>query len=188
MSKNSVGLIILGLISIAGLGLGGYTFLVTQIFVQPEESEPRLVGIWDALDSNYNYPPHTLTTDWLFQLSANSYIDLNFVSVINSGTRVTLLKPGWYRIHISALLQSLDAPYIYRIDLLKNGVLLFNFDFVQTYTGIYEPYWRTIQAEGYVLSDGNDYIEINGYSNGDVFLIYDILQDSNQLVINFVSN
>ena len=188
MSKNSVGFIIFGLISIAGLGLGGYTFLVTQIFIQPEESGPRLVGIWDALDDDHTHFPYITPTNWLFKLSANSYIDSEYVSVNNSGTRITLMKQGWYRIQISVLLQSLDAPFIYRIDLLKNGALLFLLDYVQTYTTTYDPYWHSINAEGYVLSDGNDYIELNANSNGDIFIIYSTLQDSNQVVIDFVSN
>jgi len=188
MSKNSVGFIILGLISIASLGLGGYNFLVTQTFVRPEESGPKLVGIWEALDDNHNYFPYITPSNWLFQLSANSYIDSEYVSVNNSGTRITLMRQGWYRIQISVLLQSLDAPYIYRIDLLKNGTLLFNLDYIQTYTATYDPYWYSVHAEGYVLSDGNDYIELNAWSNGDIFVIYSIVQDSNQLVIEFVSN
>jgi len=46
MSKNSVGFIVLGIISIASFVLGGYSFLTTQIFVEPEESRSKLVGIW----------------------------------------------------------------------------------------------------------------------------------------------
>jgi len=187
MSKNSGGFIILGLISIAGLGLGGYTFFVTQIFVIPEETGPNIVGIWDALEADYTHYPYITPTNWLFKLSANSYINPEYVSVNNSYTRITLVKQGWYRIQLSVLLESVDAPFnIYRLGLLKNGTIIFNFDYVQSFSST-NPYKRNVNAEGYVLSDGNDYIEISGYSSGDIFIPYTSLQESNQLVIEFVS-
>lgn len=113
MSKNTVGFIFLGIISIAGLALGGYNFLTAQIFVEPEEPGPKLVGIWDGLDDNLNYDPHNTSSNWLFQFLNNSYIDSEYVSVNNTGTCITLLKQGWYKIKISVLLQNLDAPDAY---------------------------------------------------------------------------
>ncbi len=46
MSKNTAGFVILGIISIAGLGLGGYTFYMTSLNSQIEENQGLiLVGI-----------------------------------------------------------------------------------------------------------------------------------------------
>ncbi len=187
MSKNTVGFIFLGIISIAGLILGGYSFLTTQIFVEPEEPRAKLVGIWDGLDDNYNYAPHTTPTNWLFQLLNNSYIDSEYVSVNNSGTCITLLKQGWYKIIISVLLQNLDASDAFQIDLLKNGAILFSLHFIATWSS-YDPSYHSIHTDGYVLSDGNDYIEINAISGIDAFYPYTSNQNFNQLVIEFVSN
>ena len=186
MSKNTVGFIFIGIISIAGLALGGYNFLTAQIFVAPEESGYKLVGIWDGLDDNLNYPPHITSFDWLFEFEQNSYIDLEYISVSNNNTRITLMKQGWYRIQISVLLYDLDVARSYRIDILKNGTILFYLDFIVTEIG-YEPSYYNVHAEGYVLSDGNDYIEINGLSTGDPFYPYAIDQKHNQLVLEFVS-
>ena len=48
MSKNTVGFVILGIISIAGLGLGGYTYYTTLVNPQIVENQGIiLVGIWD---------------------------------------------------------------------------------------------------------------------------------------------
>lgn len=187
MSKNTAGFVFLGIISIAGFALGGYSFLTTQIFVEPEEPGPKLVGIWDGLGVTYNYPPYNTTSNWLFQLTQNSYNDSEYVSVNNSGTCITLLKQGWYRIKISILLQNLDPLYGYRIKLLKNGAMLFILDFISTGNS-YDPHFHHVHAEGYVLSDGNDYIEINAQSGGDAFYPHSSEQEYNQLVIEFVSN
>ena len=187
MSKNTVGFIVLGIISIAGFVLGGYSFLTTQIFVEPEEPGSKLVGIWEGLDDNYDYAPYTTPTNWLFQLLNNAYIDSEYVSVNNTGTCVTLKKQGWYRIHISVLLQNLDASDSFGIELLKNGAGLFFLDFISTWSA-YDPFYHNVNAEGYVLSDGNDYIELNAQSLFDAFYPYTSSQEYNQLVIEFVSN
>lgn len=187
MSKNTVGFIVLGIVSIAGLVLGGYSFLTTQIFVEPEEPGSKLVGIWEGLDDNYDYAPHTTSSNWLFTLLDNSYIDSEYISVNNTGTCITLKKQGWYRIQLSVLLQNLDAPDAYQIDLLKNGTVLFSLYFISTWSA-YDPYYHHVHAEGYVLSDGNDYIEINAKSGIDAFYPYTANQNFNQLVIEFVSN
>lgn len=187
MSKNTVGFIVLGIISIAGLVLGGYSFLTTQIFVEPEESGPKLVGIWDGLDDNYDYAPHTTPSNWLFTLLDNAYIDSEYVSVNNTDTCITLKKQGWYRIQLSVLLHNLDTGDTYRIDLLKNGAILFFLDFIATWSS-YDPYYHSVDSEGYVLSDGNDYIELNAQSGIDAFYPHTASQEYNQLVIEFVSN
>jgi len=85
------------------------------------------------------------------------------------------------------LLENQDALEAYKIDLLKNGAIDFYLHFVGT-TSSYEPYYYYVHGEGYVLSDGNDYIEFNGKCTLDMFYVFTANQEYNQLVIEFVSN
>ncbi|MFX1371629.1 MAG: hypothetical protein ACFFCE_07185 [Promethearchaeota archaeon] len=187
MSKNT-GTIIFGIISIIALGLSIYIFISIQpiISTQSRDSGEKLVGIWDNLDENTDYAPYTLTTDWLVELIDNSYNDSSYITVTRTGIRLTLIKAGWYRIQITMQLHDLTTPYKYELELRKNG----NFDFImvsyRTPSSIQT--WYQVHASGYVLSDGNDYIEMRVTSDpSDPFYLYQS-PDLNQFSIEFVAS
>ena len=185
MSKNTAGFIILGIISIAGLGLGGYTLYTTTLSSQIEEDQGLiLVGIWDELYYNTEYAPYTATSYWLLEYGSNRLNNSAYVSVSNNNTRITFLKPGWYRIQLTMVLSSLDAGSWYWIIILKNGVQEFYLLYHET-SGTPESDYLCIDSDAFVYSNGTNYFEILGDSNGEPFSpggsqIY------NQLTIEFV--
>ena len=180
--KKNKGTIIFGIISIIALGLGVYTVISTQSV----DSGHKLVGIWDNLDENTDYAPYTLSTDWLVELLDNSYIDSSYITVTNTGTRLTLIKAGWYRIQITMQLQDLTTPYSYELILLKNGIT--EFVMVDYRTPSTLVTWYQIHTNGYVLSDGDDYIEMRVTSDpSDPFYLYEYAE-LNQFSIEFVPN
>ncbi|HUW89067.1 MAG TPA: hypothetical protein VMV43_00960 [Candidatus Nanopelagicaceae bacterium] len=60
MSVRSAGMILLGIVALAGLGLSGYMFVKYE-FLSPitptKDSGLTLVGLWDDLNQNTNYAP-----------------------------------------------------------------------------------------------------------------------------------
>ena len=187
MSRNA-GTIFFGIISILALGLSIYIFISIQPIISTESigSEQKVVGIWENLDENLDYSPHTLTTDWLLELLDNSYNDSSYITVTRTGTRLTLIKAGWYRIQITMYLMNLNSPISYLIDIKKNG----NYDFTmisyRVPSSIITSY--QLQTSGYVLSDGDDYIEMRVHSDpSDAFYLYEYAP-LNQFSIEFVLN
>ncbi|TFG16490.1 MAG: hypothetical protein EU533_08995 [Promethearchaeota archaeon] len=185
MAKNVIGFIILGIISIGALGLAGYNFLETQIFVEPEEDFPKVAGLWNAFDRNVDYFPYNDSNNWLFELLDNVYNDSEYISVNNTNTCISLKKAGLYRIQIAVLLSSIDMNEDYWIHLLKNGAIFLYLYYFECKSD--PPGYVTVNAEGYIMSDGDDYIQFNGKSrNGDIFAPYISNQDFNQLLIEFI--
>ncbi|MFW9949574.1 MAG: hypothetical protein ACFFKA_05560 [Candidatus Thorarchaeota archaeon] len=169
MSKNAAGFVILSLISISALGLGGYSYYLTLI--SPHIYEDRgliLVGIWDELYYNTDYVPYTSTSYWLLEYGGNKLNNSYYLSVSNNNTRITFLKPGWYRIQLTMVLSSIDAGSWYWIIILKNGVQEFYLLYHET-SGTPESDYLTFDSDAYVYSDGTDYFEILGDSNTEPF-------------------
>ncbi len=180
MSRNK-GTIIFGIISIIALGLSLYLFF----WPQSTDTGFKLVGIWDNLDENTDYSPYNHDTDWLVELSDNSYVDLSYITVTNTGTRLTLIKAGWYKIQITMHLTSLLTPSIYRLELLKNGYSEFIMVRYKCPSGITSYQFH---ANGYVLSGGDDYIEMRVYSDPSMNFYLLESPDLNQFSIEFVAN
>ncbi len=146
------------------------------------------VGKWDALDDNYDYAPHNLTNDWFYEFGSNSLNNTDYIAVSNTNTRITLLKSGWYRIHISVLLWKLNSTdTVFKTMMLKDGVPEFAFNRLQTgFTD--DSYWLHFDSSAFVYSNGTNYIEFNGFSNKDNdFEPYtDPGLDYNRLTIEYV--
>ncbi|MFX1596735.1 MAG: hypothetical protein ACFFBK_11805, partial [Promethearchaeota archaeon] len=81
-------------------------------------------------------------------------------SVSNTNTRITLLKSGWYQIHLSVLLAGISPSSIYKLRILKDGVTESFLDFYQTAVTIDSNY-HSIDSSAFVYSNGTNYIEIN---------------------------
>lgn len=142
-----------------------------------------VVGIWDALDDNLDYAPYNLQNDWLFELGDNKLNNTDYISVSNTNTRITLLKSGWYRIHISVLLSSISPSSYYRVRLLKDGAIESYLDILATSSTI-DSSWYYINSYTFVFSDGTNYIEIEASSTYDTTPSND---DYNQLTIEYVA-
>jgi len=185
MSKNTAGFVILGLISISALGLGGYSSYMTTLSSQIEEDQGFiLIGIWDELYRNTEYPPYTSTSYWLLEFGGNNLTVSDYVSISNNNTRITLLKPGWYRIQLTIVLSSIDAGSWYWIIILKNGAQEFYLLYHET-SGSPESDYLTFSSSAFVYSNGTDYFEIHGDSNTEPFSP-GLSQIYNQLAIEFV--
>ena len=187
MAKNS-GVIIFGIISIIALGLSGYTFVTTQILVTPETPppSPEIVGVWNGLDRNLDNPDFNIDSNWLVQPLLNVYNDTAYINTSNSDTRIHLMKAGWYKIQITVLISSIAADTSYYLLLFKNEVGIFYLDYWHPST-TWDANYYAMHGTGYVLSDGDDFVEINAHSSPtDTFFIYTVGQEYNQLVIEYL--
>jgi hypothetical protein len=183
MGRGGTALGIIGIILAAGAI--GFTFVVWNGQNTTNSlTRTNVVGIWDSLADNQDYPPYNLQNDWLLEFGDNSFNNTDYVSVSNTNTRITLLKPGWYRIHLSVLLTGIDPNRNYRIRILKDGAIEFDLDFYHTALTVVSTY-HTIDSSAFVYSDGTNYIELNGDANDDFMVPSNDL--NNQLTIEFVT-
>ena len=186
MAKNS-GVIIFGIISIIALGLSGYTFVTTQILIPPEtpHPSPKIVGVWNGLDRNVDNPDFNDDYDWLIEPLLNAYNDTTYINTTNSNTRIHLIKAGWYKIQIRVLLSSISGGISYYLALLKNDIQIAYLDYWHPSSTSDATYYA-MQGTEYVLSDGDDYIEINVRTGPiDPVFVYTFEQEYNELVIEY---
>ena len=176
---------VLGIIGILlGAGAIGFTFVVWNgQNTSNNLTRTNVVGVWDALTDNQDYSPHNALDDWLLEFGDNTLINTDYILVSNTNTRITLLKPGWYRIHLSVLLDDISPATIYWIRFLKDGAYEFFLDYYET-SGTVDSDYHSIDSSVFAYSNGTNYIEINGYSFGANFIVhYEDLY--NQLTIEF---
>ncbi len=126
--------------------------------------------------------PYEYQNDWLFEFLDNKLNNTDYISVSNTNTRITLLKSGWYRIHLSALLSGISPSSDYYVSLFKDGSMESYLDLHGT-SAASVSWFHNIDSSVLVYSNGTNYIEINGFS-GDDFQIY--LDIFNQLTIEYV--
>ncbi|KKL78175.1 hypothetical protein LCGC14_2027460 [marine sediment metagenome] len=180
---------VLGLIGII-LGAGGIAFgYFIWIGQNNNLTQPKVVGVWDGLTRNTDYPGFDQTHTWLFEFTDNEFNNSVYISVSNNNTRITLLKPGWYRIHLSALLNGLEPSngfsQRYFIALLKDNSLIEYLYSLWTPSG--SKGFNNVDSSTLVNSDGANYIEIRGTSSPqDDFNIYST-DSFNRFSIEFVS-
>ena len=140
-----------------------------------------VVGIWNAFDENQDFAPHTYQNDWLLEFLNNKLNNTDYISVSNNNTRITLLKSGWYRIHLSVLLSGLGPSNIYLITILKDGTIEFQLERYETGTSSVGYY--NIYSSAFVYSNGTNYIEINGLATANFYVPLDLYS---QLTIEYV--
>ena len=145
-----------------------------------------VVGKWNALYDNYDYAPYNLTNNWLYEFGNNSLNITDYISVSNNNTRVTLTKSGWYRIHLSVLLKDINASFLYKTTILKDGATEFVLDRLQT-GATFDEYYHHIDSSAFVYSDGSNYIELNGYTDWDDYFSPHLSPHYNQLTIEYVA-
>ncbi|HDZ17254.1 MAG TPA: hypothetical protein ENH75_03135 [archaeon] len=140
-----------------------------------------VVGIWNAFDENQDFAPHTYQNDWFFEFLDNKLNNTDYISVSNNNTRITLLKSGWYRIHLSVLLAGLGPSNIYLITIFKDGAIEFQLERYETGTSSVGYY--NIYSSAFVYSNGTNYIEINGLATANFYVSLDVYS---QLTIEYV--
>ena len=176
---------VLGLIGII-LGAGGIAFGYYNWTSENDNStQNKVVGVWDGLDVNRDYSGYNQLHTWLFEFTDNDFNDSDYVSVSLSNTRITLLKPGWYRIHFTVLLGDIDPAEHYYIRLLKNHTIdeyLFSVWTTSTATSVYK-----IDTSALVYSDGMNYIEIGASSSPQDTFGISGTNHENGLSIEFIS-
>ncbi len=185
MSGRSGGMILLGIIALAGLGLSGYMFLKYEFLSPTKDSGLILVGLWDNLNENLDYTPHDSTSDFLVELNASPFNDSAYVSVSHGNTRFVLKKAGFYKITLNILFQAIGASYLYLVYLLRNS------DINRTFARIAisanpDDTWYYLQASQYIYSNGIDFFQINCLSTEDSYFIISNSNQYNQLSIEYV--
>ena len=183
MSDRSTGIILLGIIAIAGLGLSGFMFISDLIPSPSSDTGTILVAVWDDLDWNTAYGTHTSAADWLVEFTNSPYNNSNYVTVRNDNTRF-ILSPGLYKITIKMTLQSIASSSAYLVSLLKNDNDEEYFHYHATDEG-WESEHHSLCSSVYVEADGVDYFEINCFSGGDAFSVIAI-ENYNQLSIEYI--
>ncbi len=142
-----------------------------------------VVGTWNTLEDNLNFAPHNSQNDWLLEFGENNVSNIDYFSTTNN-TRITLLKPGWYRIHLSVLLMNINPSSTYWIRLYVNGTMT-NY-MARHETSAASPIFHHIDVSAFVYCDALNYIEINGYSTFDNFDVAASDDKFNQLTIEYL--
>ncbi len=127
-----------------------------------------VVGIWERLVDNQDFAPHDTQRDWLFEFGDNTMNNTDYISVSNTNTRITLLKSGWYRIHLSVILGSIGSNSRYWVSILKDNVTEFYFDRFETGATVGST-WHYLESSAFVYSNSTNSIELRGWSNTDDF-------------------
>ncbi|MFX0059829.1 MAG: hypothetical protein ACFE8J_16150 [Candidatus Heimdallarchaeota archaeon] len=119
----------------------------------PPGSIGILVGLWEELYSNRDYPPYNTATDWLIHVDDAQVNNSNYFSLSRNRTRFHLNENGWYRINIHLLI-SCSPGFNFGLRVYKNDVLLSLTDW-KTSAAVYAP----LDASTYLLSNSTDYFD-----------------------------
>ncbi|MFW9879258.1 MAG: hypothetical protein ACFFG0_39775 [Candidatus Thorarchaeota archaeon] len=183
MGRSGTVLGIIGIILAAGAI--GFTFIVWNSQNTTNDlTRTCVVGVWETLSDNLDFAPYNMQNNWLLEFGDNTLNNTDYISVSNINTRITLLKSGWYRIHLSVLMVGINPSNVYRVRILKDGVIESFLDFYETSAAI-DSIYHSIDSSAFVYSNGTNYIEINGYSTDDFSVPSNNLY--NQLTIEFLT-
>ena len=185
MSSRSGGMILLGIIALAGLGLSGYMFLKYEFLSPTNDSGLILVGLWDNLNENLDYTPYDSTADFLVELKESPFNDSAYVSVSHGNTRFVLKQAGFYKITLNIQFQAIGASYIYEVYLRRNSDIERKFAIIAISANPGSNMYY-LQASLYIESNGIDFFQINCLSTGDSYFIISNSNQYNQLSIEYV--
>ena len=188
MSERKGGMLLLGIVAIAALGLSGYLFFKNEIFTTPGTTNPDsglvLVGLWDDLEKNTEFAPFTADDSWLVEFSNSQFNNTNHIEASNNNTSFKLLEEGFYKITLLIMLYSVDATEVYWAYLLRNGEFEQCFDRVAISTNQPSTFFQ-IESSLYVKSTGLDNFSIRCYSTSSDAFEVALSQDFNQLSIEY---
>ncbi len=185
MSERKSGIIILGIIAFAALGLGGYSFISTFFSSEtPPDSGLILVGLWEDLAENKEYAPYNTDASWLIEFYNSPYNNSNYISVSNNNTTFKLLKEGFYKVNLLLMWDDIDANGIYWAYLYRNDTFEQCFDRVAISANQSSPYHQ-IESSLFVKSTGLDNFFIRCYCTGDTLFGVTVTQTFNQLSFEY---
>jgi len=186
MSGRKGGMVLLGIIAIAALGLSGYLFVKNEILDAPSPGGGlNLVGLWDDLAKNKEYATFTTDHSWLIEFDNNQFNNSNYIEVSNNNTSFKLLKEGFYKITLLLLLYNVTADEVYWTYLLRNYL----YDHCLARVAISEypgSNYHQIESSVYVKSTGLDNFSIRCYSTGSDAFDVGYLNAFNQLSIEYL--
>jgi len=188
MSERKGAMVLLGIITIAALGLSGYMFVKNEIFAAPgtttQDSGLILVELWDDLAKNKEYATFTTDSSWLIEFDNNQFNNSNYIEVSNNNTSFKLLKEGFYKITLLLLLYEVAADEVYWAYLLRN----YAYDHCLARVAISEypgSTYHQIESSVYVKSTGLDNFSIRCYSTNLAAFDVGHLQAFSQLSIEY---
>ena len=183
MSERSTGVIILGILAIAGLGLSGYMFAKYEFLSPVTDNGSILVGSWEDLYRNMDYAPYDEDVDWLLELGNGQSNNSNFISCSNDNTRFTLLRTGCYKLTLHLYLANIQPDTHYYVHLLRNGDTEHIISKISTTANPFSSYYHTVSSL-FFTSNSGDYFEIRCTSS-TLALALSITQTLNQFSIEY---
>ncbi len=157
MTRNTTAVAAI-ILAVAALGVGG--FLIYGVYFQPAPEQSKVVGVWENLARNMAYAPYNVTDDFLIAVSSAKLQNAGYLSLADSGTKITLLKAGWYRVNLKVYLSGIGASATYLTRLLVDGDIVEFFDRHIT-SASPESAEHMIDAEVTVYISGTSAIAIN---------------------------
>ncbi len=139
-----------------------------------------LVGVWEDLSRNTDYASYNTNRNWLFEFGENRVNNTEYISVSNSNTNITINKSGWYKIHVSAILNDIEDNHAYSMRFYKNSAIISMSSYL-----IGDLQYIYMDGTVFIECNATDYIEINAYSVLDDFDIYPIV-NYHHLTIEYV--
>jgi hypothetical protein len=190
MAGKSTAVIFLFLISLAGLGLGGYTFYDSNFGSSSQKSGNVLVGLWEDVTKNKLHPIMNADSAWLLEVSNeqivnNEYIFLNQTTGYKD-TRFHFIKTGLYRITININLVDLNPTQGYAMDAFKDGENYGMNGYKHIYHVVTPNAGEHVNVDFYLESDGTNFYEFGCYT---IAAPFDIASDQkyNHLAIEYVN-
>lgn len=188
MSGRSASMVLLGIIALAGLGLSGYLFLKYESLsplTPTNDSGLILVGLWNNINMNLDYPPYDSLDDFLLEFYESPFNDSIYVSMSSGNTRFVLKQAGFYKITLNLFFESISPSSIYNVYLLRNGAIERAFEYISISAN---PKGVIYYAKSslYVYGNRTDYFVINCYSGDDSSFFVSATNQYNQLMIEYV--
>ena len=177
------------IISLAGLGLGGYSVYTYNFGSSNLEPNYRLVGLWEDVFKNKLHPIWNADSAWLLEVDNEIVLDNEYV-ILNQttgykDTRFHLVKAGLYKITINILLRDLLNSQGYALSAFKDGedygMAAFKYLFHMVTPNVIEH----INIDFYLESNGTNFFEFGCYTLSAPFSLA-TEQDYNHLSIEYV--
>ena len=188
MSGRSASMVLLGIVAFAGLGLSGYLFLKYETLspqTPTNDSGLILVGLWNNINMNLDYPPYDSLDDFLLKFYESPFNDSIYVSMSNGNTRFVLKQSGFYKITLNLYFVSLSSSSAYYVYLRRNGAIERAFEYFSISANPRGDIYY-VKSSLYVYGNRTDTFVINCLSYDDSSFGVTAWNQYNQLMIEYV--
>lgn len=145
------------IIGASGLGLGVFCF----INMQPTQGSPGttcvVVGIWDRLYKNKDYPPYDTDQSYFISVDGIEVNNSEYFFLNRTNTRFHLIMSGWYRVNLLLTLVNIPGTTDVYFRAFKGGSTAVAFAY--TYNATTDGNFLTMEGQFYIYSDGTDYYD-----------------------------